>query len=281
MLKFPAGTNHPLRLLYKNVLKFVINPKSKRTSHVAIDVLIPVAEKDLNTLPAVIYFARKNILNPINKIYIAGRAGVTEEICKNTGCIFINESDALPIDKSDIIYNGTEWFRSGWLFQQLIKLNADAITDSENVLVLDADTCLVKKQSFVLDDGSFILNFGDEYHSPYKSYTKLTQLKKRFFLSFVCHHMIFNKTILTCLKNDIELHTGQNWISAILSYMDYTDSSGFSEYELYGNYLYYNFRSKVKLEYWYNKPGSKFLPSIKDYSGYNGKYKSVSIHNYQ
>lgn len=277
-MKMTLGQNHPYRLIYKNYLRLVSPQKSKTFSNVEIDILIPVAEKDLATLGVVVECARQNIINPIGNIFIIGRAEILEKECKKFNCTFVDENSFLPITKADIIYNGKEWNRSGWLFQQLIKLNAGAIIRNEHVLVLDSDTCISQPQSFVLEDKKVILNFSDEYHYPYGNYNRFLKLDKRFYLSFVCHHMIFSKSILNNLKMDIEAFTKTNWIDGILNNIDFNEASCFSEYETYGNYIFFNYPDMYHLEYWNNKT----LENSSYYLANNSskKYKSVSIHKY-
>lgn len=271
------GRNNPFRLFYKTFLRLTKSSRTTMLSTKRIDILIPVAEKDLETLPTVVECARKNILNPIGEIIIVGKKGIIETQSNMLNCTFIDEDFFLPIKKRDIVFKGKEWHRSGWLFQQLIKLNADAIAKNEHILVLDSDTCITQKQTFVFDDYSVILNFSDEYHFPYGAYTRFINLQKRFFLSFVTHHMIFSKTTLNNLKKDIERFTGKAWIEGILQNIDYNEPCCFSEYELYGNYVYFNFPDKCHLEYWNNK-GVK-NESVKIKESYKN-YKSVSFHQY-
>ncbi|MGN6266137.1 MAG: DUF6492 family protein [Ginsengibacter sp.] len=277
-MKLPLGQNHPARLVYKNYLKLVSPLKSKRFSKIEIDILIPVAEKDLGTLGLVVDSARQNIINPIGNIFIVGKSDLLIQKCNELNCTFIDENTFLPIKKNDIVYNGRVWGRSGWLFQQLIKLNADTIIKNEHVLVLDSDTCISQQQSFVLEDNKVILNFSDEYHYPYGNYKRFLNLNRRFYLSFVCHHMIFSKSILEKLKMDIETFTKTNWVNGILSNIDFNESSCFSEYETYGNYIYFNYPHSYHLEYWKNKNLKNISSELNNAS--LKKYKSVSIHKY-
>lgn len=277
-MKIALGQNHPFRLIYKNYLRLVSPQISKTFSNVEIDILIPVAKKDLATLSLVVECARQNIINPIGNIFIVGGAGMIEKRCNELDCIFVDENSFLPITRKEITHNGKEWNRSGWLFQQLIKLNAGTIIRNEHVLVLDSDTCISRPQSFVLTDGRVVLNFSDEYHYPYGNYNRFLNLGKRFYLSFVCHHMIFSKKILDNLKRDIEDFTKTNWVHGILSNIDFNEPSCFSEYETYGNYLFFNHPHMYHLEYWNNKRLENNPPHLYDNS--LKKYKSVSIHKY-
>ena len=63
-------------------------------------------------------------------------------------CEVVDEQDVLPIRRDDIDYQFGSVDRSGWLFQQLLKLSADTISSSDHVLVLDADTVMIRPQSF-------------------------------------------------------------------------------------------------------------------------------------
>ena len=275
------GKSNPLRRIHKSILKFVCKTKSKFNSSIKIDILIPVSVKDIELLKFTIACARENILNPISQIFIIGENGVIKDFCDQNNCVFIDEDSFLKIKKSSIKYNDIEWYRSGWIFQQLIKLNCDKLIGEENILVLDSDTFIFSKQSFVLDNGLSIINFSDEYHFPYSVFKKLINLKKRFYLSFVCHHMIINKEYLKEMKKCILHSTNKEWIDAIIDNIDLSEPSCFSEYELYGNYMYYFHRDKIHLEYCKNKNiKHSNLDLIVLKEKLKSRFKSISFHNF-
>lgn len=70
------------------------------------------------------------------------------EFCRTKGCTFIDENTVLPITKKDIHYRSRTWERSGWLFQQLLKLNGDKLCTADYFLVIDADTVLITPTVF-------------------------------------------------------------------------------------------------------------------------------------
>jgi len=84
--------------------------------------------------------------------------------------------------------------------------------------------------------------------------------------------MIFNKNILTELKQKIEKMHNCKWDEAIIKYNDYSSNSGFSEYELYGNYIYEHHRKNISLAYWFN------VNTLTD--TYPNYIKSISLHSY-
>ncbi|MFN7116761.1 MAG: DUF6492 family protein [Saprospiraceae bacterium] len=275
----PTGRFNPIRLIYKTYLNFTEQKLSLQgTSNIPIDILIPVADKDLSTLHYAVHYARKNILNPISEVYIIGKSKAVEDFCNQNNCRFLVEDIVLPIKKQDIKFNGAEWSRAGWLLQQLIKLNSDNISSSEKVLVLDADTCIISPQVLISNEGKIIMHYSDEYHFPYAVYSKILGLNKRYYLSFVAHHMIFDRNILQSLKKDIENFSGKTWIETILTTIDFNENSSFSEYEMYGNYAYFNFRKRIHLEYWRNKSLDSNLMTKETIEKFSKKYKSISFH---
>src|SRR4051794_19507342 len=97
-------------------------------SDVPLDILIPAIPKDYPTLPSVINSVREHVRHPIGDIFlIAPDSPEIRLIAERYGCLFCNESNQLPIKKSDINYTWQKIDRSGWIFQQLLKLNGDQL----------------------------------------------------------------------------------------------------------------------------------------------------------
>jgi hypothetical protein len=164
----------------------------------------------------------------------------------------------------------------------LIKLSADIISNKEYFLIIDADTILINKQIFV-SNSKMIINCSDEYHLPYFEMLKrILRINNLFCLSFVSHYMIFNRHILFELKAKIEEFSRDNWAKVIIDKVDKFDSSGFSEYETYGNYLYNYHKNKIELCYWFNLSLKRSSDAnLEDLiSLYSKKYKSISLHYY-
>lgn len=207
------------------------------SSDVPIDILLPAIERDLPTLPHAIAYARKNVKHPIHEVVIVAPA--TEKLkrfCEENNCRFVDENSVLPISLKDIDYFPKGEDRRGWLFQQLLKLNADEICGCEHILILDTDTLISRPQTFLLQ-GRTLFNCSEEHHIPYyKTYRKLLKEKPLSKFSFVSHHMLFEKSKLKMLKSRIESLHHVRWYEAILNLVDKDCPSGFSEYETYGNF---------------------------------------------
>lgn len=248
-----------------------INLRKTNFSSIPIDIYIPVTKKDIGFLTQVVKAARENIKHPINKIFIVGNKNdEIEGAAKLLNAVFVDELTVLGYGKTRINYVVEGDDRSGWLYQQLLKLNADKITKMDNFLVLDADTLLIKPKIF-LHKHRFIFDMSEERHEPYhKVYKKIMQKNTSSTLSFITHYMIFNRHILKNLKLEIEKKHNKPWDEVIIENTDYQDKSGFSEYELYGNYALHFFSKKVKFEYWFNSSSDK-CPN---------PTKSISFHSY-
>ena len=242
-----------------------------------LDVVIPTTEKDVVILEHCINSVRKNLRHPIGNIYlVAPNDERIKTIAKEKECIFVDESKVINITKKDIHYIIDNTDRSGWLLQQLIKLSVDEFTQHKYILVLDSDTILARPIKY-LHRGRTILNLSDEHHEPYyTAYRKLMDEEPISPKSFVAHGMLFSKELLQEMKLFISCKNQKNWITAIMDNIDYTDPSGFSEYETYGNYVLRHHPTKVKLEYWFNQS----VTHMEEVNNIPCFIKTVSSHSY-
>ncbi|OCT14359.1 hypothetical protein A8709_26435 [Paenibacillus pectinilyticus] len=246
-----------------------------------IDVLIPAIDKDLGTLPHVIDAVRKFVKHPIREIIIvAPRTQRMLNLCSQKGCRFVHEDTVLPITKRDIHYQGKTWNRSGWLYQQLLKMNGDTICTSKYYLVIDADTMFIRPHVFKIGNKTvyYCRNWSQgEYFNTYK---KLMGKSRSARLSFVTHYMLFEKSKIKQLKQVIESKHKKSWYSAIMKSMNTSKQFAFSEFETYGNFLYSIKPDKMILKPAMNKSlnmrGPHMSPS--KISSLSKLYRSISFH---
>jgi len=259
-----------------------VNLKRVTTSSIKLDVLIPAVEKDLDVLPYAIDGARENIKHPLGEIIIvAPDSEKVKTLCKTKGCRFVNEDSVLPITKTDIkfIRNGMD--RSGWLFQQLLKLSGDTICSRDYYLVLDADTVLLRPQIF-LHAGKTLFNYSDKYFKMYfVAYEGLLGRKPTSPVSFISHYMLFEKNKVRKLKTAIEKRAGMEWYAAIIKKASGVNAN-FSEYDTYGNFVLSEFPNQAVTNYFFNiSLLRKRLPEIdKLKRTLSRRYKSASFHSY-
>lgn len=225
------------------------------TSKLALDIIIPVVEKDINALPEVIAGVKKHIKHPIAGIYIiAPQSQLIKNVAESNDCIFVDEQTICNTDKAKINFVVNGYNRSGWIYQQLLKLNFDKIGTCENYLVVDADTVFVKDTVFE-KNGKFYFDFSDEYHTPYyQAFEIITALKHQMPVSFIAHYMLFNKAILQKLKLHMEQTCADNVENIIIGLKDKVkEYSYFSEYETYANYCIETLPDNYLIRYWFNK----------------------------
>lgn len=238
---------------YKNINKN-ISMGNGVVSNLELEIFIPCLEKDLINLELNITNIYKFLKHPIKRINIVSpRNKLIENFCKKNNVNYIFENEILDKNKLKINYKVNKYDRSGWLYQQLLKYSFDSISETENYLVIDADTILTIPQVYE-NSGKYILLISDEYHEPYfENYFKLTGIIPKSNLSSVAHSMIFNKIVLKNLKTHIEEHNKLNWIDSIISNIDKNELSGFSEYETYGQWVLENYSELYIREYFFNK----------------------------
>lgn len=212
--------------------------KRLRPSQEQIDVVIPVIAKDLDILPLCIAGVRRCVVHPIKDIYlVAPDDGAIRQFCKDNALVFVDESTVLGMKPKDlnIIVNGRD--RSGWLFQQLVKLSANVGT-CERYLCIDSDHILVREHVFVTEDGKTVFYMSYEKNTPYyRNIHRLFPGMRLVHLSYVAHKMLFSKTMLHRLQQDLHTRTGKPWVQAIIDNYDRKCFADFSEFELYGNYV--------------------------------------------
>ncbi|MCI5052568.1 MAG: hypothetical protein MRY21_05470 [Simkaniaceae bacterium] len=172
--------------------------------------------------------------------------------------------------------------RTGWIYQQLLKLYAQKVKPdlSENTLMLDSDTIFLNPVAFQREDGSPCFNIGAEYHPPYFAHMDrfLPGLKRVHGESGITHHMLFQRPVLEDLFELVESYHKLPFWKAFIRCIDRKEiyGAGCSEFEIYFNFI--KLRSQnwaTRLLRWTNV--SKFtLLKIAQRRGYH--YLSLHAH---
>lgn len=153
----------------------------------------------------------------------------------------------------------------GWYLQQFIKIYA-AKTNNENdyVLIWDADTIPLKKLSF-FNEKMLTYYVGKESHEPYFILIeKLLGFRKSNNFSFIAQCLPIKIKWLNNFFEDLS-NDSQSWESRIISQIDFSEKSGFSEYETLGTYFYNLYSSEMLIS---DKPwlrlGNSEIGSVKN-----------------
>ncbi len=233
-----------------------------------IDVVIPVIDKDLQILPLCLEGIRHCVANKVKDIYIVAPA--QQEIitfCEKNGLVFVDETSLFgytPMSLGIIANDGRN--RSGWLFQQFVKLSGKVGT-CRYYLCIDSDHVLIRPHVFLTDKNETVFYLSYEENSYY--YDMIHRILPNLDilnLSYVSHKMLFDKEQVLLLQETISKNCGgAPWQQAIIENLDLRTISGFSEFETYGNFV-----QKKVLRPWMQKRLS--YKKIKDYGTLQKRY---------
>jgi len=254
-----------------------------------IDVVIPIIKKDLEVLKLTLASIRKNLKHSIGNIFLVSPAiACIKKFAEDYSCIFINEKEVVDIELSEINYINNNTDRSGWLYQQLLKLNIDKFSDKKFVFVCDADTLFVRPVSFIENDKVLfetraLKESEDVYIEVAK---KLLGTTISYDKSYVVHHMMICIKTLKDFKAYIERIFSTDFNKAILENYKKDDWQGFSEYMTYAYYNKINNQEGIYEEDWGNLMIRNWDDSLrqKDLCWFEKKYseefKTVSLQHY-
>jgi hypothetical protein len=265
--------------------KFRLSLRVLRSSPEAIEVAIPAIAKDLEVLPHTVASLRKNLRHPIVAIkIISPNDQQIIDFCAANNCQFVDETTVLPITFRDIDYKPQGKDRSKWILQQLLKLGISTQVSTENYLIWDADTLLLRPQAFV-KNGVFEFDVSDESHTPYYwAHVRLLGRTPPGPMSFVSHHALANVKIMTEMFKEIEAKHGAPWWKAYIAAADHSDYSGIADYETYGNYVFEKYPKQMVISYWHNYSArrDKLPKLVKGWRRWflSRRYKTLSFQHY-
>lgn len=277
----PIQTSRLLRKILSTIYQIVDCRQFAPPSGISVDIVIPVTTKDLPVLPLALEGIRTCVTHPVDTIYIV--APYDEGIirfCQNNKVEFVDECSVLGFGPKELglMAGNPPRNRSGWIFQQLLKLSG-TIGNQENFVTIDADHILLRPHTFIASDGVPVVYRSKEYHKPYyDNIERLIGYRPKSWLSYVAHKMVFNRKELARLHSAIEAYNpGKTWVEAILDSLDRNELSGFSEYELYGSFI----RNKHSLPFGNHHLGKKRLMSYSALARrYGPIYRSITFPDY-
>lgn len=262
------------------------------------DLIIPIVRKDINLIIANINLLIENI--KAQNIIFIGEESLNELFTNISNVKFICENNLIEgLTKKEIENIKTsitgDAKRSGWYFQQFLKMGYSCICENEYYLVWDSDTIPLKEIDFFSSTAKPYLSFR-EYIKHDECYNKTIEnliwdnpIKKDSSKSFITEHMLINASIMRQLISDIEANKsleGNKFYEKIMHAVDtkYINLSGFSEFETYAAYVLKNFPNKYSLRQWENlRCGKIFIgntPTKEQLSWIGSSFNTVSIEKY-
>ncbi len=240
-----------------------------------IDVVIPLVEKDLAIATHCIKSIRTFVNHKIHNVYIVSPPSEKiKHFAKTHDCHYIDENTVLP---SPAIKK-----YGGWVIQQFVKLEASRFVSQKHYLVVDADTIFLRPVVFKSDE-NYLINVHVDMCKKRKKWTAQALKKSKIHLyDFVTHHMLFSTDVLSDMKKYIEEKHDKPWYDVLLDISEGELKTGFSEYELYMNYLIdvakmpYRLVSSANMVIF-----SNMLDKLDDYrAAFSATQKSASLHHF-
>ncbi len=209
------------------------------------DILFLCHEKDKDILKESLKYAKKNVLG-YRKIFLLSKKNY---FSRDKDIEFVNEG-IFPFDKEEIA-RYAPLGRAGWYFQQFLKLYFFKVMGKkvlENLLIIDADTIFLKKTEF-FENGKPLYNVEIGYHQPY--YEILEKIfgfgRQSNDFSGITHHMIFQRRYIEDIFRIGSRNGKKEFWKEIMENINKETVSGFSEYDLYFNYMLTKHPDRIKI----------------------------------
>lgn len=193
-----------------------------------MDVLIVTAPKDYNKLKFAYDSIMQNV-DGVDEVVCISPVEIPDKYLPSNVFSFL-DAEVLDFDFSLIHMK----HRRGWYRQQFIKLFQEVTTT--NYLVVDSDIFICRKLKISEKQPIFYLG-QDQKHQPYFNLMKdLVNLDRVYQHSFICELMYFKKEIIDSMLQYLKVDQYEFFLKCVEYINKANDASGFSEYELYGNY---------------------------------------------
>ena len=207
------------------------------------DIFMPVGPNDLRIVKSTIS-NNLNKIKGVDKIYVFSEHEKLK--IKNATSV---KKDFFPFDIRYVKNKLKNNNRSGWVYQQLLKLYFPLLQNKkENILVLDSDVFFTKKINF-FNNNKPIYTFSNEFHLPYFEHMKKLHpdFTRNINKSGISHHMVFNKSKLSEIVAKVECLHSKNFYDVFLNSIDQNQGASASEYEIYFHFITKNYNQEIDL----------------------------------
>ena len=231
------------------------------TDKMNLKIIIVAAGKDFQLIRQVVYSAIKHTPNyRIACIEII----VPDHLIKDELLLSLADWDKrislvavgefLEVATLRQIFSKIHLGRENWCLQQFLKYYSILNCENRFALVIDADTILLNSMSWLTKENKYLLMPTLEYTSEYyEVLIRLGAISELPDFSFVPHHMFYVVEEFKKMHLAIGNFSPTQFAQKIKESSSSNTQSPFCiDYELYGQYLYANYREKVALGRWAN-----------------------------
>lgn len=244
------------------------------------DILITASYKDFNKLRFVYESIEKHLVG-FKSVYVVSNE-IVPSVYRISSATYLKDEEVVDFDFSK--FTGRVKERTGWYRQQFIKLFQEVTSD--DYLVVDSDIYINKPIEINIDKPPFL--FGkDQHHLPYFRFMMdVFALNRIYPHSFINEIMFFQRWMVQYMLSTIQVDEKKFFEMCTRELNKIDDASGFSEYELYGNfvtkhwpdayeYRYLRTRSQALRRMWTDDEIGQFINSNK-----NTDYDIISMHSW-
>jgi hypothetical protein len=249
-----------------------------------IEIFIACIAKDFDLLPNIITRAIQTSANRVRRITVATTADLVKSKV-SVGSIsveFVDENSLIDEEnRSSLRHRFGD--RYGWVLQQLLTLTFVLRSSSPGILVINADTFLLRRQVWLDNNAVQPLMCSYEYNKPYYEFLSLFNFPvQNVKCSHITHHMLMQPDKM---REIFEHHINMSFtefISFIIEKAPAHNSPICVEFELYAygmNSLYPQLIRKRKFANT-SMPRVALTSNSFEFSDIQLKYNSISMHDY-
>lgn len=262
-----------------------------------LQIVIPLLDTDLPTFRRGYPYILKNL--PCKEIILIGNERLRLAVQGMKQVRFANENEIIPgltfaaVKKLKIELSGTGR-RTGWYFQQFLKMGYAEVCEDEYYLVWDSDTIPLHPISFFDEDKPYLayrafVNEDKCYDWAQSKLLPDSALAKKQHLSFIAEHMLFKVSFMQEFLRAIEANNenyGKFFFEKIMNCVPKSviNLSGFSEFEAYAAYVQGGHQGFYKLRKWNNcRDAAAYIgrkPSPEDLSWVGQIFDTASIEDF-
>jgi hypothetical protein len=251
---------------------------------VPIDVVTITARDTFDFAETSLKAALASSGNPVRNVFAIVPDDAVEEATQLIpSATIVTDSEVLPPPIFDALSHFSDVGRDKWVLCQVLGMYFAHKSDAAGVLIVDADTYLLEKRTWLDSAGNQILSFSYEYHKPYEDHCeRLYGPRKRHFgLSYVTHYMLMQPSILHELFPDNDSFI--RWIREGRP----DQKSAVADYHTYGRWLVDNHPQRAKMARWDNHrvvwpfpTGETPLGALEQLRTLSHSHLSASSHRY-